>query len=151
LLLSTAANAQLQIQRLYTASNTSQQPTFLVQGNAGSFYGTMPNANSVFKMTPSGNMTNIFPIFGLNRELAVGDDGNIYGTANAPTFGGNTDGYIFKITPAGQFTIAFAFDGTNGAHPIGMRKGIDGCFYGFMGVSNLNRFVYPPTNHASIF
>src|SRR6266699_3877388 len=58
--LSTVANAQLQLQRLYTTSNSAQPPTFLLQGNDGNFYGTMGNASqgSVFKMTPSGAVTN---------------------------------------------------------------------------------------------
>lgn len=151
LLLSTGARAEFQLQRLYTGANTAQRPTFLLQGNDGNFYGTMANAGYVFKMTPSGTVT-IYPMFSpLNPELALGDDGNIYGSANGQTFP-NTNGYIFKLTPAGQFTIAFAFDGTNGARPSGMRKGIDGCFYGVMGVSNASRILFPPsTNHAAIF
>jgi len=152
LFLSTMANAQLQLQRLYTGANTAQRPTFLLQGNDGNYYGTMANGNYVFKMTPSGAVT-IFPTLpGSNPEIALGDDGDIYGSVNGQPFGGNTNGYIFKMTPAGQFTIAFAFDGTNGARPIGMRKGIDGCFYGVMGRTNENRIFFPPsTNFIYIF
>jgi uncharacterized repeat protein (TIGR03803 family) len=154
LFLSMAARAEMQLQRLYTAPNTSNRPSFILQANDGNFYGTIGNASQgyVFKMTPSGAVTNFPLIVGLNPEIALGDDGNIYGSANTPTFGGNTNGYIFKMTPAGQFTIAFAFDGTNGARPTGMRKGIDGCFYGVMGRTNSVRFLFPPsTNHADVF
>jgi uncharacterized repeat protein (TIGR03803 family) len=150
LFLSTVAKAELQLQRLYTAPNIAQRPTFLLQGNDGNYYGTMANAGYVFKMTPSGAVTIFPPLIGLNPELALGEDGNIYGSVNGQPFGGNTNGYIFKINLAGQVTIAFAFDGANGAHPIGMRKGIDGSFYGVMGISNANR-ILPKTNHITIF
>ena len=151
LILSTVAQAEFKLQRLYTGGNAAQRPTFLLQGNDGNFYGTMANAGYLFKMTPSGAVTITPTLGGLNPELALGDDGNIYGSVNGQTFG-NTNGYIFKWTPAGQFTIAFAFDGTNGARPSGMRKGIDGCFYGVMGRTNASRILFPPlTNHAAIF
>ncbi len=158
-LLSPAANAQFQLQRLYTAPSTSQQPGCIVQGSDGNFYGTLVSASPiqgtspgyVFKMTPSGTVTTLGTIFGLNRELAVGDNGNVYGTVNTQPAGGNTNGSIFKVAPGGQITTVFLFDGSNGARPVGMRKGIDGTLYGLMVVSNENHFAAPFTNHTSIF
>jgi uncharacterized repeat protein (TIGR03803 family) len=145
------ANAQLQLQRLYTAPNTSVRPAFLLQGDDGNFYGTF--AANVFKLTPAGALT-ILPtplLYEVNRELALGDDGSLYGTVNSqPQFGGNTNGLIFRITPSGQYSVEFAFNGQNGALPVGMRKGTDGCFYGLMVNSNhiLPSFI---TNYTSIF
>jgi uncharacterized repeat protein (TIGR03803 family) len=153
-LLNRPANAQFQLQRLYTAPSTSQQPGSIVQGNDGNFYGTLVNASSgyVFKMTPAGTVTILGTMFGLNRELALGDDGNVYGTVNTQPFGGNTNGYIFKVAPNGQISTVFPFDGSNGARPVGMRRGVDGTFYGLMVVSNENHFALPPvTNQTSIF
>jgi uncharacterized repeat protein (TIGR03803 family) len=161
--LTSVAHAQLQLQRLYTAPNGSP-PMCLLQANDGNFYGTLVNPLArlnppvlslgyVFKMTPSGTVTTLTSLYGLNPELAQGDDGNFYGTVHTQPFGGDTNGLVFGLTAAGQLTNVFYFDGTNGARPIGMRKGVDGCFYGLMGSTNLAHPVLPPTpsNRFTIF
>jgi uncharacterized repeat protein (TIGR03803 family) len=104
-------------------------------------------------MTPSGTVTILTSQSGLNPELGQGDDGNFYGTVHAQQLGGDTNGLIYGLSPAGEFTNVFYFDGTNGARPIGMRKGVDGCFYGLMGSTNLGHPVLPPapSNHFTIF
>jgi uncharacterized repeat protein (TIGR03803 family) len=161
LFLTSAANAQFQLQRLYTAPNGSP-PACLLQANDGNFYGTLVNpiarlnpplfsVGYVFKMTPSGNVTTLTSLFGLNPELVQGDDGNFYGTAYQQPSGGATNGMIFGLTAAGQFTNVFYFDGTNGARPIGMRKGVDGNFYGLMGSTNSGHTFSIPSNHFTIF
>jgi uncharacterized repeat protein (TIGR03803 family) len=62
--------------------------------------------------------------------LAVGKDGNLYGTAS----GGGTRyaGSIFKLTPAGAFTSLYSFQGgQSGAYPYGaLAQAADGNFYG---------------------
>jgi uncharacterized repeat protein (TIGR03803 family) len=159
LFLTSAANAQFQLQRLYTAPNNSP-PAWLIQANDGNFYGTLvnpsarfspPSVGYVFKMTSGGSVTTLTSLFGLNPELAQGDDGNFYGTAYQQPFGGATNGMIFGLTAAGQLTNVFQFDGTNGARPIGMRKGVDGSFYGIMGATNLGHTFSLPSNHFTIF
>ena len=158
LFLTSAAHAQFQLQRLYTAPNGSP-PMCLLQGNDGNFYGTLvsplahlsPSVGYVFKMTPAGTVTTLTSLFGLNPELVQGDDGNFYGTAYQQPFGGATNGMIFGLTAAGQLTNVFQFDGTNGARPIGMRKGVDGSFYGIMGSTNLGHTFSLPSNHFTIF
>src|SRR6267142_1798581 len=47
LFLTSAAKAQFQLQRLYTAPNGSP-PMCLVQGNDGNFYGTLVNPSAPF-------------------------------------------------------------------------------------------------------
>jgi uncharacterized repeat protein (TIGR03803 family) len=161
LFLTSVAHAQFQLQRLYTAPNGSP-PMCLLQGNDGNFYGTLVNPLArfnplsvslgyVFKMTPSGTVTTLTSLYGLNPELAQGDDGNFYGTAYQQPFGGATNGMIFGLTAAGQLTNVFHFDGTNGARPLGMRKGVDGSFYGIMGWTNLGHTFSLPSNHFTIF
>lgn len=63
--------------------------------------------------------------------LALGSDGNYYGTAQT---GGTTgQGSVFKISPAGVFTVIHSFAGypTDGANPQAvLARGSDGNFYG---------------------
>src|SRR5437660_4024595 len=91
-LLAAAASAQFQLQRLYIAPNSSPPPTFLLQGADGNFYGTLVSglSGSIFKMTPDGVFTILSSQPGLNRELALADDGTVYGTIRAQTFGSGT-------------------------------------------------------------
>jgi uncharacterized repeat protein (TIGR03803 family) len=71
--------------------------------------------------------------------LALGNDGNFYGTC----FDGGTNdlGSVFKISPGGALTPLFSFSFTNGETPTaGLTQGADGNFYGttFEGGSNFN-------------
>jgi uncharacterized repeat protein (TIGR03803 family) len=152
--ISLEANAQLQLQRLYTA-NSLPPPSFLLQAHDGNFYGTMvPTGPSgrLFKMTPDGAVTLLPLITGLNPELALADNGNIYGTFNTQLSGSATNGGIFVITTAGQVSNVFLFNGSNGPNPQGIRKGTDGCFYGIMSFTNRS-FGLPVqvTNETRIF
>ena len=70
-----------------------------------------------------------------NAELAVGNDGNFYGT----TLGTSGDGYIappnpygtvFKITTNGALTTLCSFSGEDGQSPNALALGNDGNFYG---------------------
>src|SRR6516162_5116425 len=92
------SRAQLQIQRLYTSSMSSNPPTCLVQGNDGNYYGTFIHEGffagngTVFKLTAAGSVTTGGPISGLNDGLTLAQDGNLYGTTT------NGYGTIFKVS-----------------------------------------------------
>src|SRR5579859_6436415 len=108
-----------------------------VQGADGNFYGTTSNGGgevfgTVYKMTPSGNLTTLYTFDGTVRypyALTLGTDGNLYGTAG----GGSTtpDGAVFRITPQGKLTVLHSFNVTDGQAPYGaIIQGSDGNFYG---------------------
>ena len=70
--------------------------------------------------------------------LALGNDGNFYGTC----FDGGSNGFgsIFKSSPNGAFTPLYSFDYGDGENPTaGLTLGSDGNFYGttFGGGTNL--------------
>jgi len=116
----------------------------LVQGNDGNFYGVTSDGGgtdcsdvdgsgcgTVFKVTPSGIFTTLafleppdgFP----QSSLALGSDGNFYGTANTPEVGA-----AFQMTPDGAISTLYTFDGSVGfdAPVAGLVQGTDGNFYG---------------------
>jgi uncharacterized repeat protein (TIGR03803 family) len=131
---------------------------FLIQGLDGNLYGTtyagganclsFGGCGTVFKVTPSGQLTTLYsfcqhlvndactdgayPYAGLIQ----GTDGNFYGT----TFVGGEGGYggvgtVFKITPTGVLTTIYSFcsqtNCTDGSYPrAGLVQGTDGIFYG---------------------
>ena len=80
--------------------------------------------------------------------LALGSDGNFYGTTTSG--GTNNDGTVFQLTSTGAFTSLFSFNGTNGATPYAaLVQGADGNFYGttfFGGVSNWGAIFQITTN-----
>jgi uncharacterized repeat protein (TIGR03803 family) len=119
----------------------------LVLGGDGSFYGTTIQGGTygvssggygtVFKITTNGVLTSLhsftdgadgaFPQTG----LALGTDGNFYGTTSIG--GASQQGTVFQITPGGAFTPLHSFTGSNdGSTPYGgpLALGADGKFYG---------------------
>ena len=118
----------------------------LVRGTDGNFYGTTffggaNNQGTVFKVTPTGELSTLYSfcaqtncIDGTSPEagLALGSDGNFYGT----TSGGGAYlyyGTVFKITPAGLLTTLHSFQAypTDGEAPVAaLVQGSDGNFYG---------------------
>jgi uncharacterized repeat protein (TIGR03803 family) len=115
----------------------------LVQGSDGNFYGTTGDGGTysvgtVFRISPSGNETNLHSFVGRPNDgqgpaagLVQGSDGNFYGT----TEGGGTYGLgtVFRISPNGSYTNLYSF----GSHPndgaysaAGLVQGSDGNFYG---------------------
>jgi uncharacterized repeat protein (TIGR03803 family) len=80
--------------------------------------------------------------------LALGSDGNFYGTTTSG--GANNYGTIFQLTPGGAFTSLLSFNGTNGATPYAAPvQGSDGNFYGTTftgGVSNWGTIYQITTN-----
>jgi uncharacterized repeat protein (TIGR03803 family) len=115
-----------------------------VEGNDGNFYGTTTaggnttacggGCGTIYKITPAGTLTTLhqFDItdgYAPNGPLALGTDGNFYGTT---TFGTSANaGVVFKISPTGKFTLLYSFDSTHGETPFGgLVQGADGNFYG---------------------
>jgi uncharacterized repeat protein (TIGR03803 family) len=119
----------------------------LVQGSDGNFYGTTQNggtngggAGNVFKISPTGKLTNLYD-FGSVQDtnnqsldgrvpngLVQDSDGYFYGTT---VWGGTSDaGSVFKISANGALTSLHSFNGMDGSHPSGLVQGSDGYFYG---------------------
>jgi len=152
----------------------------LVQGSDGNFYGTTiyggtnyvadGGVGTVFRISPSGNYTNLYsfgssPTDGWNPEagLVQGSDGNFYGT----TTGGGTNGghyggvgTVFRISPSGTYTSLYSFVGppTDGLGPTaGLVQGSDGNFYGTCSGGGTNLFfgtvfrISPSGNFTNLY
>lgn len=140
----TDANSTAQSSNLNRGSLIESE---LAEGGDGNFYGTTLAGGSsdfgtVFRMTPDGVLTTLVQ-FGSSGNpsdgkspysgLALGYDGNFYGTTSA---GGTYDcGTIFKVTPGGVMTVLASFSGssgtTKGKNPYGtLALGDDANFYG---------------------
>jgi uncharacterized repeat protein (TIGR03803 family) len=113
----------------------------LVQGIDGNLYGTASlggtsTCGTVYKITYGGMLTPLYSftngVDGATPEcqLALGADGNFYGTTAA----GGSKGYgvIFRISAGGSFTPLYSFtNGIDGAAPeAGLALGAGGNFYG---------------------
>lgn len=114
----------------------------LVQGRDGSFYGatyaggTSLGYGTLFKITPSGNLTTLYEFdFTHGAQpyagMIQGTDGNFYGT----TYSGGTSGTgtVYKITPQGQLTVLYNFGSplSDGVFPVTpLIQGTNGNFYG---------------------
>lgn len=117
---------------LFTFSNDGGQPSTLVQGFDGNFYGTTEEA--VFKITSDGVFTLLTDFCDECGDLAngitLGTDGNFYGT-NEEGGGGESYGTIFKVTPAGVLTVLHRFEGAEGFFPVSPPiEGANAIFYG---------------------
>ncbi len=118
-----------------------QPTTALTKGADGNFYGTtqqggLYNNGTVFQVTPTGVLTTIYNFTNGTdgtapaAALTLGNDGNLYGTAN-----GGPGGYgsVFQVTPAGQLTTLYNFTGGEDGGipaPTALVKSSDGSFYG---------------------
>ena len=90
-------------------------PVGLILGRNGNFYGSAAlggahGLGAIFKMTPSGTLTVLHSLDGVNdayepSAIIQGSDGNFYGTDH----GNNLNGQVFKMTPSGRFTVIHAF------------------------------------------
>jgi uncharacterized repeat protein (TIGR03803 family) len=115
----------------------------VAQGSDGKFYGTtaiggMHYQGTVFNVDSTGNLTTMHSFSGSPNEgagplagLALGSDGNFYGTTAAG--GAHYQGTIFKITSTGNLTTLHSFSGspTEGTGPVaGLVQGSDSNFYG---------------------
>jgi uncharacterized repeat protein (TIGR03803 family) len=125
------------IQNLYNFNgNGPCQPSSLVVGTDGNFYGTTYfsvsrggfGCGAFFKLTLGGNLTVIHTFQGNEgctpSSLTLGNDGNFYGTT---TFNNG----VFKITPAGNVTVLQTLNRNEGLFITpGLTQGSDGNFYG---------------------
>jgi len=115
----------------------------LVQDSHGMFYGTTEyggtgscslGCGTVFRITKEGVLTTLHSFDGTDGEapyskLALGSDGNLYGTTSAGGF--YNWGTIFEITPSGVLTTLHTFSQTDGSLPIGgLTQATNGLFYG---------------------
>jgi len=111
-------------------------------GFDGNLWGTTADGGkdgfgSVFKITPGGTLTPVYPFtggLGTVKDdggpiypVLQGQDGNFYGVSEEP-YGGEY-GAFFKLTTKGKIT-AHPFDYTNGESPNLPTEGTDGNFYG---------------------
>lgn len=107
-------------------SFTNASPSGLTLGSDDNFYGTTqggaPSGGIFFQATTNGTLTPIGPfkpefggIVGPQPPLALGNDGNFYGTI----WHGGTNGYgsIFRLTTGGIFTTLVTFDFIDGGYP----------------------------------
>jgi len=131
--------ADLVLQQVHKAGNSTPLLN-ISQGADGNFYGIAyqsvpPPGGSIFKLTPAGVYTTIYSFAnggpvgsGPEGALALANDGKLYGAA---TSGGFYDaGTIFRISTPGGVAPVATFDKTNGAAPLDLSCGIDGCLYG---------------------
>jgi uncharacterized repeat protein (TIGR03803 family) len=128
------------------AGTNGANPTSLVIGNDGNFYGvtTWGGYNSpvpfgvgtIFRLSVDGTFTNLYKFTGFNdggfpqAGLVQGNNGIFYGTTQS---GGSSQiGTVFQITPDGQFQSLFYFPSSSvGSYPYAaMIQGSDGNFYG---------------------
>jgi uncharacterized repeat protein (TIGR03803 family) len=110
------------------------------QGRDGNMYSTTPQvwsgqSGDVFKVTPSGAVTNLYTFDGtdggyVSGGLTLALDGNFYGGANDG--GSQGFGTLFKVTPEGAVTTLYDFtNGADGAYPsTAPIQGVDGNIYG---------------------
>ena len=127
------------------------QPTALVQGADGNFYGTTfvggtYHLGTIFKITPAGVHTLLASFDGPKgvhpyAGLVQGSDGNFYGTSGG--FGFSTPnhnpvfsaGNVYEITPQGVLRTVYSFCANtsciDGSEPHGaLLQASDGNFYG---------------------
>jgi uncharacterized repeat protein (TIGR03803 family) len=130
---------------LHTFTSTGKggsNPSGLVQGADGQFYGTTYDGGTngygtIFKISSAGTFQSLYSFKGGSDgtdpvgPLALGSDGNFYGVCDDTSLSEET-GTIFKITLSGILTTLYSLNGTNdGGNPEApLIAGTDGNFYG---------------------
>jgi uncharacterized repeat protein (TIGR03803 family) len=144
---STQAHAQTATEStLYTFCSQEncydgQNPTVLLQGSDGNFYGVTPSGGvsgngTVYKLTAAGIFTTIYSFCTtvnctdgyVPDALIEGADGNFYGLTESGVVANS--GTLFKITPTGTLTTLYTFNASSGTVPTSLVLGSDGNFYG---------------------
>jgi uncharacterized repeat protein (TIGR03803 family) len=134
----------------FTGGSDGSQPNQLTTDSAGNIYGTTEYGGAgtcldrqsgacgtVFKMTPTGQMTVLATFNGQNGAFPIGPvtlaAGTLYGTA---TQGGTTnDGVVFSVGTDGRnFQILHQFSGNDGYSPGGTLLIEPGAVYGVAAV-----------------
>jgi uncharacterized repeat protein (TIGR03803 family) len=126
-----------------------KSPNSLIQSADGNFYGTTPSggtgnqaAGTVFKITPSGQLSTVYtfvadqkgnyPNGGGPNSLVEGNDGFLYGTAGGG--GANNQGVVFKLSHAGDIHVLHSFclltNCADGSGPLTLLLANDGNLYG---------------------
>ncbi|WP_180539803.1 choice-of-anchor tandem repeat GloVer-containing protein [Nevskia soli] len=123
----------------------------LTIGPDGNYYGTTfagggtNQFGTVFKITPSGALTTLHIFAGTDGSnpygpLALGADGNFYGTTSNGGAPGGT-GTVFQITPAGALTTLHTFTGPDGSYPFaGLTLAGNGNLYGVTSSGGVNGY-----------
>ena len=108
-------------------------PTLATDGNlyGTTYLGGKYNSGTVYRVTTNGLFTTLLSFGGTNvgaepiASLALGNDGNLYGTTSA------SGGTVFRVTTNGALTTLASLFGTNGLSPQApLTLGADGRFYG---------------------
>ena len=121
----------------------------VIEASDGNLFGTTaangfvpPNYGTVFRISPGGNMTQLYRFNGTDGnnpviELTEARDGTLWGTSAGgvvigPVPGSRTYGTIFQIDRmTGALTTRYTFSGLDGSGPEGrLVQGIDGRMYG---------------------
>lgn len=148
------SQGNLRVMAVFDGTN-GVSPSDLLQGADGNFYGTTQylmnptyaGSGSVFRMSPNGDITNLFVFSGTNgmtpSSLVQGRDGNLYGTTayGGPAFvpdQSDGNGTVFQITTNGVLTTLWYFSGGDGTYPESVIQATDGNLYGaaYYGCSN---------------
>lgn len=113
----------------FKGGNGANPVAGLIQANDGNFYGTTQyggstlDSGTVFRVTPSGEITKLLTFYGKNGQgpvapLLQASDGNFYGTT---AYGGKIGlGTAFRMTPTGQITTIFNFSEGGITRPDGI-------------------------------
>ncbi len=157
-------NGTLNVLVNFAYNTNGSAPNGLILGSDGNFYGTTKSGGAysfaidgtVFKLTTNGVLTTLYsfsPLTYVNpvatnsdgaepTSLALGPDGNLYGTTAQA--GANGYGTVFQVTTSGVFTALASFNVTDGQSPAGLTFGPDGNFYGttFNGGSGSGGVIY---------
>ena len=148
-----------------SCTNGANPRSGLIQAVDGNFYGTTSagaNINTacsggcgtIFKITPSGTVTNLHSFCSLSNcadgsvprnELVQGNDGSIYGTTSLG--GANGSGTVFKLASNGTLLTLHSFchdtNCADGEFPNGLVLADDGNFYGTTAAQ--------PTGYGTVF
>ena len=124
----------------FTGSDGSFPDAKLALAPDGNFYGTTYTGGAsgygtVFRVSPGGVFASLYSFTnaddgrGPSAALALGADGNLYGTTALNVT--NNDGTVFQVTPNGAVTTIFRFPvNLEASFPGGLTLGADGSFYG---------------------
>jgi len=147
---SLAVRAQAQITTFvgeFDGTNGWEPYGSVTQGTDGNFYGTATGGvdagGNIFRMTPSGEITNLYTFCSSNINCPdgefpqtapiLGSDGNMYGVTYAG--GSGNSGVFYRLTTGGEYTILYTFCANfpcnnDGLDPVSIILASDGNFYG---------------------